>query len=53
MLGLVLFLLLFAPTSGGLDDRLSKWKPVKMPFNAQALTPSERQVVEKLVEAAR
>ena len=49
----LLFLFLFAPTAGNVDERLAKWKPVKMPFSAQALTASERQVVEKLVDASR
>lgn len=54
MLALLPLLLLFAAAStGDVDDRLAKWKPVKMPFNAQALTPAERQVVEKLVAASR
>jgi hypothetical protein len=34
-------------------DRLAKWKPVQMPFRAGALSPKERQMVEKLVEASR
>jgi hypothetical protein len=54
MLALLPLLLLFAAAStSDVDDRLAKWKPVKMPFNAQALTPAERQVVEKLVAASR
>ena len=35
-----------------LDQRLAKWRPVKMPFNAHGLTPRERSLVEKLVEAS-
>ena len=35
-----------------LDERLAKWRPVKMPFNSSALTPKERSLVEKLVEAS-
>ena len=35
-----------------LDQRLAKWRPVKMPFNASALTPKERSLVDKLVEAS-
>lgn len=31
--------------------RLARWKTVSMPFNSAGLTPAERQVVEKLVEA--
>ena len=32
-------------------QRVAKFKPVEMPFNAQGLTPRERQLVDKLVEA--
>src|SRR5579872_6679421 len=35
-----------------LDQRLAKWRSVKMPFNSSALTPKERSLVEKLVEAS-
>jgi hypothetical protein len=34
-------------------ERLAKWKPVEMPFHAQSLTPRDRQMVEKLVDASR
>jgi len=33
--------------------RLAKWKNVDMPFRSAGLTPPERQMVEKLVEACR
>lgn len=33
--------------------RLAKWKNVEMPFRSAGLTPQERQMVEKLVEACR
>jgi hypothetical protein len=33
--------------------RLAKWKNVDMPFRSAGLTPSERQMVDKLVEACR
>jgi hypothetical protein len=36
-----------------LAQRVAKFKPVEMPFNAAALSPRERQLVEKLVEASR
>ncbi len=36
-----------------LDARLKKYKPVPMPFNAAGLTPRERQMVEKLVQASQ
>src|SRR5579872_6389911 len=35
-----------------LDERLAKWRAVKMPFNGSALTPKERSLVEKLVDAS-
>jgi hypothetical protein len=34
-------------------QRLAKWKPVDMPFHAESLSPKERQMVEKLVDACR
>src|SRR5262245_1468641 len=36
-----------------LDQRLAKWEPVKMPFNASTLGARERQMVQKLVEASQ
>jgi hypothetical protein len=36
-----------------LADRLAKWKPVEMPFDASALSPRERQLLAKLIEASR
>ncbi len=33
--------------------RLAKWKNVEMPFRSAGLTPQERQMVDKLVEACR
>lgn len=36
-----------------LAERLARWKPVEMPFNDRNLTPREREMVEKLVEASR
>ena len=36
-----------------LDKRLAKYKAVEMPFHHQGLTERERQMVDKLVEAAR
>ena len=43
---------LFMATSD-LDQRLAKWQPVKMPFNASGLSARERQMVQKLVEASQ
>jgi hypothetical protein len=42
---------LLAATS--LDDRLARWRPVEMPFDAASLTARERALVEKLVDACR
>jgi hypothetical protein len=51
---LLLFLLLFAaPQSADIAQRLSRWKPVDMPYDASGLSARERQVVEKLVGASR
>jgi hypothetical protein len=36
-----------------LDERLAKWKPVDMPFNATGLSARERQMADKLVEASQ
>src|SRR5215475_13962990 len=36
-----------------LDQRLARFKPVKMPFDAAALSPRERQMVDSLVTALR
>jgi hypothetical protein len=36
-----------------LDARLAKYKTVRMPFSAKGLTPGERQVIEKLVQASQ
>lgn len=36
-----------------LADRLAKWKPVEMPFDPSALSPRERQLLQKLIEASR
>jgi len=34
-----------------LDARLARFKPVRMPYNASALSPRERQMVDQLVIA--
>src|SRR5438309_10056204 len=34
-------------------ERLSRWKPVEMPFHAEGLSARERRMVEKLVEACQ
>lgn len=36
-----------------LAPRLAKWRRVEMPFDSARLTPRERQLVEKLVEASQ
>jgi hypothetical protein len=42
-----------APAQLTPTQRLSKWKPVEMPFHAETLSAKERQMVEKLVDASR
>src|SRR5690349_14009454 len=49
---LVLYLMAAAGTAN-LDERLAKWKPVQMPFQAKGLSARERQMVDKLVESAQ
>ena len=36
-----------------LAQRVAKFKPVEMPFKGHGLSPRERQLVDKLVEACR
>src|SRR4051794_23446935 len=36
-----------------LTTRLSRWKPVDMPFRGQGLTDRERRMLDKLVDASR
>jgi hypothetical protein len=36
-----------------LDRRLAKFREVRMPFHSEGLTPRERKLVEKLVDASR
>src|SRR5258708_2165770 len=50
---LLLFLLFAASATSDLAVRLSRWKPVEMPFDASALDARQRREVEKLVDAAR
>src|SRR5436190_6297351 len=47
---LVGFLLMAA---SDMDQRLARWQPVRMPFNASGLNARERQMVQKLVEASQ
>src|SRR5947209_4641197 len=42
-----------AADDADIRQRLERWKPVQMPFDASALSASERQVVDKLVQAAQ
>src|SRR5947209_358838 len=35
------------------SQRLSKWKPVEMPYHPESFSAKERQMVEKLVDASR
>ncbi len=36
-----------------IGERLAKWKPVPMPFRSEGLSPRERSLVDKLVDACR
>src|SRR5262249_18915960 len=36
-----------------IDERLSKWRPVKMPFNSSGLSVREQRMVQKLVAASQ
>ena len=46
------FMLLFQ-NAADIDQRLARWRQVQMPFNSSALTAREKQMVQKLVEAAQ
>src|SRR5580765_3029186 len=48
----VILIMVIAMATSDLDQRLAKWQPVKMPFNASGLSARERQMVQKLVEAS-
>ena len=47
----ILLTLLLATSD--IDQRLARWQPVKMPFDASGLSTRERQMVQKLVEASQ
>ena len=36
-----------------LDQRLAKWKPVRMPYDTAGLDAKQKQVIDKLVQASR
>jgi hypothetical protein len=42
-----------AAVASDVEERLAKFRPVKMPFESEGLTARERRLVEKLVEASR
>ena len=46
----ILFALTIAPD---LDQRLAKWKPVRMPYDSSGLSARDKKVVDKLVDALR
>ena len=46
-------LLTFLLATSDIDQRLARWQPVKMPFDASGLSTRERQMVQKLVEASQ
>lgn len=37
----------------GLESRLARWKPVRMPADTKSLSARERQLLEKLIQASR
>ncbi len=49
----LLVVLLLAAAGPDLDPLLARWKKVPMPFDDAGLSPRERQLVGKLVEASR
>lgn len=54
MLRILLLLMCFAETATSANDALlAKWQPLKMPYNSAGLSARERQMLDKLVEAAR
>jgi len=50
---LLMFLLFAAPTASDITLRLSRWKPVDMPYDSSGLSARQRQLVDKLVQASR
>ncbi len=54
-LGLICLILASMPlgAASDLDTRLARFREVRMPFSAGALTPNGRHMVEKLVEACQ
>ena len=57
-ISLVCFAAILLTTGSSAQDqdiaaRLAKWKNVEMPYRSAGLTPQERQMVDKLVEACR
>src|SRR5437762_2217226 len=46
-------LLMLFQNAADIDQRLARWRQVQMPFNSSALTTREKQMVQKLVEAAQ
>src|SRR5205807_252722 len=54
LLGLSIVSLAAIQNAGSnLDERLARWQQVKMPFNSSGLSAREKQMVDKLVEAAQ
>ncbi len=54
-LGLICLILASLPieAASDLDTRLARFRQVQMPFHADRLTPNERHMVQKLVEACQ
>ena len=42
-----------AQPAANIEDRVTRWKTVQMPFHPEGLTARDRQMVDKLVEACR
>src|SRR5262247_2910856 len=51
ILAILLAVVMMKPSD--LDQRLAKWQPVKMSFDSSGLSPRERQMIQKLVEASQ
>ena len=54
MLRILLSLMCFAEIGTSATNAiLAKWQPIKMPYHSAGLSPRERQMVDKLVEASQ
>src|SRR5690349_13238885 len=53
ILAFLMGIMVLLQNTSDIDQRLARWQQVQMPFNSSALTPRERQLVQKLVEASQ